>query len=478
MVLHGQIADGRTGPHVEADDHGSRVARQQHVRFADRTHGLVHHPDLHLFGVQFHELVGQSFHGAGHVALDDYRQFLQVAGGHQLGQVVQVDDLLGPDQLLLALEAAPLGCQFPRLAFALQHVETISGLRNVVGAENLAGLARLDLRQGLPALAQNGAHLAVGHAHQESVPHLEGPLVDKNGEHHAAARLLLGLDHGPAGGALGTGLQFQHLGLQVNHVQKMIDADALLRGDGRAKILPAEFLDGDAVLQQFLLDPIGLGIGQIDLVHRHDQGHSGGLGMADRFHRLGHDTVIGRHDENHDVGDLGATGAHGRERRMARRVEEGDRTASGLNRIGADVLGDPAGLARDHVGLANVVEQRGLAVIHMAHDGDHRRPVGQILILDLALFQDLLAVLADELQLTLVLRHQHLDLVFFQALVDGDHQAHTKELADQFLATDHQFVRQFLHGDELRELEHRGIHRGIFLRRPALLVLLLAASAA
>ena len=41
--------------------------------------------------------------------------------------------------------------------------------------------------------------------------------------------------------------------------------------------------------------------------------------------------------------------------------------------VGADVLGDAARLARRHLWCADVVEQRGLAVVDVAHDGDHRR---------------------------------------------------------------------------------------------------------
>ena len=42
------------------------------------------------------------------------------------------------------------------------------------------------------------------------------------------------------------------------------------------------------------------------------------------------------------------------------------------------MLGDAAGLAGDDVGLAHRVEQRGLAVVDMAHDGDDRRARLQI----------------------------------------------------------------------------------------------------
>jgi len=38
------------------------------------------------------------------------------------------------------------------------------------------------------------------------------------------------------------------------------------------------------------------------------------------------------------------------------------------------VLGDLAGLALSHPGLPDVIEQRGLAVVHVAHHRYHRRP--------------------------------------------------------------------------------------------------------
>ena len=50
-----------------------------------------------------------------------------------------------------------------------------------------------------------------------------------------------------------------------------------------------------------------------------------------------------------------------------------------LHVIRADVLRDAAGLAARHVGFANGVEQRGLAVIDVAHDGHHRGALQQVL---------------------------------------------------------------------------------------------------
>ncbi len=99
------------------------------------------------------------------------------------------------------------------------------------------------------------------------------------------------------------------------------------------------------------------------------------LGVADRLDRLLLDAVIGGDHQHDDVGDVGAARAHRGKGLVARRVDEGDPLAALQDDlIGADMLRDAAGLAGGHVGLAQRVEQRGLAVVDMAHDGDDRRP--------------------------------------------------------------------------------------------------------
>ena len=44
-----------------------------------------------------------------------------------------------------------------------------------------------------------------------------------------------------------------------------------------------------------------------------------------------------------------------------------------MHLVGTDVLRDAAVLARDDVGVADRVEQLGLAVVDVTHDGDDRR---------------------------------------------------------------------------------------------------------
>ena len=53
-------------------------------------------------------------------------------------------------------------------------------------------------------------------------------------------------------------------------------------------------------------------------------------------------------------------------------VDEGDGTAVLDHLVGTDVLGDATGLTGLNVGVADAVEQLGLAVVDVTHDGDDR----------------------------------------------------------------------------------------------------------
>ena len=136
--------------------------------------------------------------------------------------------------------------------------------------------------------------------------------------------------------------------------------------------------------------------------------------------------------------------------------------------VGADVLRDAARLAGDDVGLADVVEQRGLAVVDVAHDGDHRRPRYQLLGRVLGLF-------GLQLGGVLVLAHgleaerggDQLDLVEVEPLVHRHHQAQLLEGELDDLGGGH------LHG--ARELGHRD---ELVDPDPGLLALLLLGHAA
>ena len=154
--------------------------------------------------------------------------------------------------------------------------------------------------------------------------------------------------------------------------------------------------------------------------------------MVDALHRLGHDAVIGGDHQDGNIRHHGAAGTHGGKGLVARGVEEGDGAAVDLDGIGADVLGDAARLAGDDVGMANIVEQRGFAVVDVAHDDDDRGAGLEVLILirggvDEALFHgddDFLLDLAAELH-----RDQGRGVIV-DDIRDGGENAHLDKLLD------------------------------------------------
>ena len=147
----------------------------------------------------------------------------------------------------------------------------------------------------------------------------------------------------------------------------------LMAETSTSRTSPPIELDEDLVLEKLGAHALRIGVRLVDLVDGDDDRHLGRLGVIDRLDGLRHDAVVGGHHQDDDVGNVGAAGAHGGEGGVAGRVDEGDLLAVALDLVGADVLGDAAGLAGDHIGLADGVEQRRLAVVDVAHDGDHRR---------------------------------------------------------------------------------------------------------
>ena len=156
--------------------------------------------------------------------------------------------------------------------------------------------------------------------------------------------------------------------------------ELLLRGHLGELGRPAPLLRLQPLGRELGADAVEVRVRDVDLVDRDDDRHLGCARVRDRLARLRHDAVVGGDDEDRDVGDLRAAGAHGGERLVARRVEERDLAAVDDGLVGADVLRDPAGLGVDDGGLADRVEQRRLAVVDVTHDRDDRRARGEILV--------------------------------------------------------------------------------------------------
>ena len=167
-----------------------------------------------------------------------------------------------------------------------------------------------------------------------------------------------------------------------------------------------------------------------------------------------HHRVVGGNDDDGDIRHLRTTGTHGGEGLVARRVEEGH-LAAVLQRhaIGTDVLGDTTSLAGDDVGVADVVEQRGLTMIDVAHDRDDRGARHEIVLVVGLLADSLLHLGADILRGESELVGHEVDGLGVETLVDGDHDAHRHECGDDFRHRHIHHRGQFRYGHKLRQFQ-------------------------
>src|SRR5688572_15163102 len=324
-----------------------------------------------------------------------------------------------------------------RLALAVDDEQLVAGVRRAREPQHLRRYGRARGVDLPAALVEQRAHAPELLAGDHRVADLERAALDQHGGHRAAPALDAGLEHDADRGRVLHGLELEDLGLQQERLEQLVDALAGLRGNRDEDVLAAPFLRDHALLRQLVPDFLGIGVVLVELVDRGDDRHVCRLRVLDGFLRLRHDAVVGGNDEDDDVRHLGAARAHRRERRMARRVEEGHDAARRLDVIGADVLRDAARLARRHLGAADVGEQRRLAAVDVAHDRDDRRPRQRLvggLHACLQLFLDLVGLqhLGDVAHL---LDHEH-GRVLVHGLVDRRHDAHVEHRLHDFARLD------------------------------------------
>src|SRR5512133_1755069 len=455
-VAVGQVPGGRGGPHREADDDRPGHRGQGDVVLGDGPGRLVQHPQPDLGDLDPPQGVVDGLDRAHHVGLDDQRQLLELALADPGEQVLQARGPAGRDGRLALAGLPGLGDPAGD-ALVGDRPDLVAGAGRGREADDHDRLGRGGGGDLLAVLVEHGPDPPEGGAGGHRVPDVQGAPAHEDRRHRAAALVQVGLDDRALGAPVRVGLEVQlHVGDQQDGLDQGVEA---LLGLGRHVDelgLAAVLLGDQVVLGELLADLGRVGFGLVDLVDRHHDRHRGRLGVVDRLHGLAHDPVVGGDHQHGDVGDGRAPGPHGGERLVARGVDEGHQATVGArpDLVGTDVLGDAAGLAGDHVGVADGVEQLGLAVVDVAHDGHDRRAGTQVLLAvglgvlpALDLLEGVGLARVDDLDAGADLVGEQGDRLVGHRLGGGQHLAHLHEHADQVAGGLAEPVGQVLHGD-------------------------------
>ena len=388
-LLCSGVGSGAVRTNVKANNDRAGSGSQHNVRLVDGANGTVNNAHANLFVGQLLERGTNRLDRALNVCLDDDIQLLHLALLDGIEQVIErylVEQLVA---LFLLLVLALLNQ-------LTSHLLVIYGVKDVACTRNLSQTDDLD-RNGR-ACGLNLLAVVVGHCanaadrgtRDNGIACMQGAVLYQKGCNRTAALIQLCLDNSTVCLTVRVCLEVSHFSGQQYHFEQVVDALTELCGDVADDGLTAPLLRYQFVLGELLEHTIRVCTLLVDLIYGNDDRHVCCLGVVDRLDGLRHNAVIGCYDQNGDIGYLRTACTHGGKRSVTRGIEEGDRLAANLNAVCADVLGNAAGLALDDLGLADRVEQRGLAVVNVTHNNNDRIARLQFLFLVLVLIEQLL----------------------------------------------------------------------------------------
>jgi hypothetical protein len=177
----------------------------------------------------------------------------------------------------------------------------------------------------LAVLVDHRPDTSVGGAGDHGVSHTQGSRLNQHRGHRTATLVELGFNGHTARLTGGVCPQIKpRVCSQQHSVQQFVDALALERGHPLEHGRPRRTLQHQAVFGELLQHLVGVCALHVDLVHRHHNGHTRGLGVVERLNGLGHDAVVSGDHQDGDVGDVRTTGSHRGKRLVTGGVDEGD----------------------------------------------------------------------------------------------------------------------------------------------------------
>src|SRR5262249_35341084 len=315
VLLFGRVFGAGLRPHVEADDHrrgagfgGVGRAGQQHIVVSDRADARADDADFDFFGRKFGQRVFKHFDRALNVSLEDDQQFLDFARLHLQGELIQTARGGAGQRHGAGLGLAELP-DLLGLGDVVNHLELIARRRHAFKTEHFDRGRRRRLLYATAVVIHQRANPAEIVTDNEGVSDAQGPVLDQHRRNRPAPAIELGFEHRACRFALRIGFKVQDVRCPQNHFEQLGDVLFHLRRDLDHGRISAPTVPKQSAVGQFLLDPIRVGVGSINLVDRDDYRDAGRPRVVNRLDRLRHHAVVGGDDQHDYVCNSGAARA-------------------------------------------------------------------------------------------------------------------------------------------------------------------------
>ena len=216
----------------------------------------------------------------------------------------------------------------------------------------------------------------MSHTGHDSVTDAQGTGLNQDGGNRTAALIQVCFDGHAAGFLVRVSGQLEHVGGQGDCLQQLVDVGTVASGDIHEHGVATVLFGNQTVLGQLATNLLRGRTFLINLVHSNHNRHVSCLCVVQCFDSLGHNTVIRCDHEDCHVGDLRTAGTHSGERLVTGGIDEGNRAVftlnGGVDLVCTNVLGNAAGLTLNDVGVADGIQQAGLTVVDVTHDGHNR----------------------------------------------------------------------------------------------------------
>ena len=301
-------------PHVEPDDGRVRHDREVDVGLGDAADAAKHERQANfvVILVELAQGVGDRFERALGVGLDDQVQRRDFAALHHREDIFESgaarENHWVPQRGGLAAYRARFG-DGARHLVARSNAQLVTGERNVVEPEYFDRNRRPGFDDLLTALVEHRAHAAPSGPGNDGIADVECAVLHERGHYRPAPGIEVGFEHCRDGRSLRVGDEVfgdLRVGDEQHRVEEVVDSD---RGRGRHvddDRVAAPLFGNELLLGELLTNSRRIGVLTIDLGDRHHDRNLSDARVTDRLDGLRHHTVIGRNNEDRDVGDVRA----------------------------------------------------------------------------------------------------------------------------------------------------------------------------